>query len=180
MSSISVAVKNVAAYGGKLAGVFHEYALIAERVPSGFEGATNILDATVASLNQISRLLGDDDKSLGLFSPDGILYVQLLVRECAKTLAKVEPIINDACLPRKEFKAKVKRDKKELATKGPRAVIPCELELDEKAFLEKVENTKWSLAEGPLEDDMERMYDLQLHLLLVFQVVTVGALSKDL
>jgi len=180
MPSINVDVKHVAGYGGKLAGVFHQYALIAERVPSGFEGATNILDATVASLNQISRLLGDDDESLKLFSPEGILYVQLLIRECAKTFAKVVPIIHDACLPPKEFKAKLKRDKKELATKGPPEVIPCGLELDEKLFLEKVENTKWSLAEEPLEDDMERMYELQLHLLLVFQVVTVGGLSKDL
>ena len=186
MPSISVAVKEVAAYGGKLAAVFHQYALIAERIPSGFEGATNILDATVASLNQISNLLGDHDErpingtGKKLFSPEGILYVRLLVMECAKTLAKVAPIINDACLPRKEFKAKVKRDKKELAKKSPPEVIPSELELDEKVFLEKVENTKWSLALEPLEDYMERLYDLQLHLLLVFQVVTVGALSKNL
>jgi hypothetical protein len=186
MPSVSVAVKEVAAYGAKLAAVFHQYALIAERIPSGFEGATNILDATVASLNQVSSLLRDEGEGLlngtgkRLFSPGGILYVRLLVTECAKTLAKVEPIINDACLPRKEFKAKVKRDKKELAKKAPPEVVPSELELNEKPFLEKVEDTKWSLAVDPIEDCMDRLYDLQLHLLLVFQVVTVGALSKDL
>lgn len=186
MPRISVAVKEVAAYGQKLAAVFHQYALIVERIPSGFEGATNILDATVASVNQVSSLLKDEEEnalkasSKRHFSPQGILYVRLLISECAKTLAKVQPIVVDACLPRKEYQAKAKRDKKELKKNGQPIVLPSELELDEKVFLENVVNTKWSIAIFPLEECMERLYDLQLHLLLVCQVVTVGVLSKDL
>lgn len=178
-------VKDVATYGGQLSAVFHQYALIAERIPSGFEGATNILDATVATLNQISSLFKDEAEFLkngtskGLFGLEGITYVQILVTECAKTLVKVIPIVEDACLPRKEFQAKTKRNKKELAKHGASEIIISELNLDEGAFLQKVETTKWSLATDQIEDCMERLYDLQLHLLLVFQVVTMGALSRD-
>lgn len=185
-SNVDAAVKDVAAYGGNLAAVFHQYALTAERIPSGFEGATNILDATVSTLNQVSTLFKDeaegfkDGTGKELFSIEGVIYVQRLVTECAKTLAKVEPFVDTACLPRKEFLAKIKRDKKELAKKGEPEVDISGLKLDGKAFLEKVENTNWRLAQDPIEDCMERLYDLQLHLLLVYQVVTVGALSKDL
>jgi len=185
-SNVDATVKDVAAYGGKLAAVFHQYALNADRLPSGLEGATNILDATASALNQVSNLFKDEAEGLKigtrkeLFSIEGVLYVQRLVIECAKTLAKVEPIVDDACLPRKEFQAKVKRDKKELAKKGEPGVNISGLKLDEKAFLDKVENANWRLAQDPIEDCMDRLHDLQLHLHLVYQVVTVGALSKDL
>jgi hypothetical protein len=184
--NVAAITKKVAAYGSQLAAVFHSYALSAEKIPRGFEGAINILDATVATLNQVLSLLKSEaegneaDSGKRLFSEEGLKYVKLLATECATTLAKVQPIVADACLNAKELKAKRRRDKRELAKNGPLNVDIGALELDEKTFLVTVESTKWSLATSEIEECMERLYDLQLHLLLVYQVVTVGIMSRDM
>jgi hypothetical protein len=183
--NVAAITKTVAAYSGQLSAVFHNYALSAEKIPHGFEGAINILDATVVTLNQVLSLLKSEADGIEagrgkkLFSDEGLEYVKLLASECATTLAKVEPIIADACLDAKELKAKRRRQKRKLAKNGPVSVDFAELKLDEKAFLDIVENTKWSLATEEIEECMERLYDLQLHLLLVFQVVTVWVMSRD-
>lgn len=178
---VAAVLTSVAAYGGQLAAVFHNYSLIAETIPAGFEGAINILDATVATLKQVLTLLKDEASSNAkkVFSEEGLKYVQLLALECATTLAKVEPIIEEACLERKERKALQKQKRKTSPKKLVTVLDPLSLTLDEKEFLEKIEKTKWSWATDDIEKCMERLYDLQLHLLLVFQVVTVSALSSD-
>jgi len=176
---VAAVLTSVAAYGGQLAAVFHNYSLIAETIPGGFEGAINILDATVATLKQVLTLLKDEASGDRKFSEEGIKYVQLLALECATTLAKVEPIIEEACLERKERKALQKQKRKTSSKKLVTVLDPLSLTLDEKEFLEKIEKTKWSWATDDVEKCMERLYDLQLHLLLVFQVVTVSALSSD-
>jgi hypothetical protein len=102
--TVSTVLKSVSSYGGQLAAVFHNYSLIADRIPGGFEGAINILDATVITLNQVLTLLKDEPKApyringKKLFSEEGLKYVHLLALECASTLARVEPIIEEACL----------------------------------------------------------------------------------
>ncbi|TAQ90242.1 hypothetical protein B7494_g1416 [Chlorociboria aeruginascens] len=172
-------VTHVSGYGNQVARVFHNYGLIAEKVPRGFEGAINILDATVTTLNQVLSLLNDEVKDSGkrLFSEECLEYVQLLTKECAISLSKVEPAILEACLDRKERRLRKKslkggkEESKELDLMG--------LKIDEKTFLEKVESANWNVAADAIEESMERLYDLQLHLLLVFQVITVGVLSKD-
>ena len=179
-ANVASILTSVAEYSGQLAVVFHNYALITEKIPCGFEGAINILDATVAVLKQVLSLVKDEAEGKKLFSEEGLTYVEILAQESANTLAKVEPIIAEACLERKDRKAKRKLSKKAAAKKLVIEVDPLSLKLDEKDFLEKVEKTKWSWAIDDIEKCMERFYDLQLHLLLVFEVVTVGALSKDL
>lgn len=183
--NVATLTKKVSVYGNQLAAVFHSYGLSAERIPRGFEGAINILDATVVTLNRVLGLLESEAEDIRdgtgkrHFSEGGLEYVKLLATECATTLAKVEPIVAGACLSSKELKTKRKREKKELAKNGPVKVDIEGLELDEKVFLDLVENAKWRVAEVDIEDCMERLYDLQLHLLLIFQVVKVGAMSRD-
>lgn len=184
--SVGAILTNVAAYGGQLAAVFQNYSLITERIPRGFEGAINTLNTTVATLNQVLTLLKDEAEGKGkkLFSDDGLTYVHLLAKECGATLAKVEPIIAEGCLSSKERtklqKSNRQRCKKSKPKKPEPGVDVAALKLDEKDFLEKVEKTRWSWAIKDVEECMERLHDLQLYLLLVFQVVTVGALSRDM
>jgi hypothetical protein len=182
---VVVAVKQVAAYGGQLASVFHTYAFTARRLPRGFEGAINILDATTTSLNQFLDLFDHEAESLKigsgrrLFSDEGLKYVLLLATQCAITLAKVEPIVKDACLGRKELHAKRKLDKETLARDGEPEVDLSSMKLDEKALLGTIECTKWNRVSTQIESCMDRLYDLQLHLLLVSQVAWVSRLSGD-
>jgi hypothetical protein len=184
--SVAVLLTSVSSYGGQLATVFHSYALIAEVVPCGLEGAVNILDATVATLKQVLTLLKDDVEISGLKDGGGRLlsevslkYVHLLALESARTLAKVEPTLDEACLGRKERKALLKKKKNTPPKKAASKLDPLSLRLDEERFLEILEKTKWSSATDNLEKDLDRLYELQLHLLLVYQVITVGALSRD-
>ena len=184
-AEVATITRKIAAYGSQLAAVFHSYALAADKIPPGFEGAINILDATVATLNQVLSLLEAEAKEVEagtttrLFSEDGLDYVMLLAKECATTLAKVEPTVANACLRAKELKARRRREKKTLAKNGPVAVDINALILDENDFLNIVEAANWKLASTEIEECMERLYDLQLHILLVFQVASVGALSTD-
>jgi len=183
--SVATLTKKVSAYGSQLAAVFHSYGLSAERVPRGFEGAINVLDATVVALNQVLGLLESEAEYAGDgisrrdFSDGALEYVKLLATECATTLAKVEPIVADACLSAKEAKAK-RRQERRAGKKQPISLDIDALKLDQDSFLEVVEKAKWSVATEGIEECMERLYDIQLHLLLVFQVVTVGVMSKDL
>jgi hypothetical protein len=184
--NVATLTKKAAAYGSQLATVFHSFSLSAEKIPRGFEGAINVLDATIVTLNQVLNLLESEAEGVrnGIekrhFSNGGLEYVKLLATEFATTLAKVESIVTNACLNAKELKAKRRQEKRELAKNGPVSVDIGNLKLDEIAFLAVVENAKWSLAIVEIEDCMDRLYDLQLHLLLVFQVVTVGVMSRDL
>jgi hypothetical protein len=184
--NVATLTKKVAAYGSQLAAVFHSYGLSAEKVPRGFEGAINVLDATVVALNQVLGLLEPEAENIrdgissGEFSEGGLEYVKLLATECATTLAKVEPIVADACLSSKELKAKRRRERRESGKKIPVPFDIDALELDQKSFLDVVESAKWRVATLGIEECMERLYDIQLHLLLVFQVVTVRVMSKDL
>jgi valyl-tRNA synthetase len=175
---VAAILTSVAGYGGQLAAVFHNYALTAEKIPPGFEGAVNILDATVAVLKQVLKLAKDDAEGKKLFSVKGLTYVQALAQESAKTMAKVEPIIAEACLHRDEREAKRKQSKK--TKKVLTEIDPISLKIDEKDFFNKVEAVKWSLAKNAIDNCMERLYDLQLHLLLVSEVVKVGAFWKEL
>jgi hypothetical protein len=182
-NSVAAILTSVAAYGRQLAAVFHNHALIAEKIPREFEGVITILDATAAVLKQILSLVVDEAENADgkkLFSEEGLIYVQILAQECANTLAKVEPTIADACIERKDLKVERKQRKKTLSLDPIVNYNPLVLNLDEKDFLEKVEKANWRWAIDDIEKCVERLYDLQLHLLLVFEVVTVGALSKDL
>jgi hypothetical protein len=186
--NVVAAIKQVAAYGGQLASVFHTYALTARRLPRGLEGAINILDATTTSLNQFLDLFKKEAESLKngsdrrLFNDEGLKYVLLLTTLCGIALAEVEPIVKDACLGRKELKArrKLQKSKFETLAKGDVPELDLSsLKLDEKALLETIECTKWNYVSSHIELCVDALYDLQLHLQLVSQVAWVGFLSGE-
>lgn len=177
---VATILTNVAGYGGQHAKVFLNYALIAENIPCSFEAAISILDATVTMLQQVLNLVKDQAEGKKTFSDVGLAYAQLLGQQSASTLAEIEPIIAKACLEGKDCKSKRNRNKKEACRIVRQEIDPLSLELDEKDFSRKVETAKWSRALPDVEKCMERLYDLQLHLLLLCEVVTVGALSRDL
>ncbi|KAH8590496.1 hypothetical protein B0O99DRAFT_598966 [Bisporella sp. PMI_857] len=173
---------SVADYGAQLAKVFHSYSLSASRIPRGLEGSINILDATVLSLRQVLELLETKDNSQerkALFNENGLRYIRLLALECATTLAKVEPSVEEACLGNQERKALQKQKRKSGSKNLVTILDPLTLKLDEKCFLEKIEQAKWNVAIGDVNDYMDRLYELQLHLYLIFQVGTVALVSRD-
>jgi hypothetical protein len=183
-ANVAARVTQVATYGLQIATVFHQYTSTAERIPPGFKGTINTLDATNATLNQILKFLKDEVEAgrnasgRKLFSDEGLIYVQLLATECGKSLFMVERTVVGACMDRKDLKSSYKRMKK---GKPAKKIDFTALELEnDKTFLEKVENTRWSYASDLMEGYIERLYDLQLHLLLVFQVISVSELSRDL
>jgi hypothetical protein len=183
---VATSAKQVTAYGSQLAAVFHSFSLPAEKIPQWLEGAINVLDATIVTLNQVLNLLESEAEGVRSgnekrhFSLGGLEYAKLLATEFATTLAKVEAIVTNACLNAKELKAKRRQEKRELAKNGPVSVDIDNLKLDKIAFLAVVENAKWSLVIVEIKDCKDKLYGLQLHLLLVFQVVTVGVMSRDL
>ena len=169
---------STADYGAQLAAVFHSYLLTAEKVPSGLEGAVNILDATVMTLKQILKFLREKHEK-PLFNENGLQYIGILISECATTLAKIEPAIDEAYLPRQEREALQKKKRKLVFKNLATVVDPLVLKLDEKELLEKIERTKWAIAIDDVDDCTERLYELQLHLHLISQVGSLVLLSRD-
>jgi hypothetical protein len=180
---VALITKKVADYGAQIAAVLHTHSLTAERVPRDFEGSINILDSTVTTLRQALDLLNEEAAHKGqkLFSEEGIKYVHLLTTECATTLAKIEPLLVKATLTPTEAREKRKLERKAVAEKGKPKVDPLQLRLDDKAFLEVVETAKWSRILAEMEEEVvNKLYDLQLHLFIIVQVVKVGSLSRDM
>ena len=175
-------VSSVAAYGGQIASVFHNYAFIAKTIPRDFLDVNNLLDASAASLKQLLTLLAPSDtepREADIFNEEGLKYVKLLIVEVATVLTKFEPAVAEACLDRHERK-KLQRQKWRMGTKNNSTILdPSTLKIDEKKFLEKAETTDWYLVIDDLSQHVSRLYELQLLVLLVFQVGTVAKLSKD-
>jgi len=182
---VAAILKSVSTYGGKISSVFHNYSLIADQIPYGFEGTINILDATNTTLTRVLNILqtkaesGSNIDGKVLLNNEGLKYVQLLALECATALAKIEPAVDEASLDGKERRA-LEKEKRRLTKRPAPPVNPLALSLDEEDFLERIEKTKWSRAVNDIDEAMERLYELQLHLLLVFQVASVSALSTTL
>ena len=127
-------------------------------------------------------MCSSDLNSKKLLSEDGLKYIHTLAKECAVVLAKVEPAIADAGLDRRDRKSKRKNGKRTSSNHNVE-MDSSKLKLDEKEFLSKIEKARWSPSVPSIDDFrdyIDRLYEIQLHALLVFQVVTVGALSRDL
>ena len=175
-------VSSVATYGGQIATVFHNYSLVAKVLPRDFAGANNILNASTSTLKQLLTLLATSNREserVHLFSEEGLEYVKLIVFEIATILTKIQPAVEEACLSRPE-RRKLQRQKRRAETRNNAAILdPLTLKLDEQVFLERVEKTNWNVAIDDLSEHIPRLYELQLLVLLVFQVGTVAKLSKD-
>jgi len=178
-------LKAVLSYGTKLVSGFHQCHLD-DTLPCGFTGFMHTLDATLATLRKVSGLFKDESAGQR-YSPadhplneDGLSYLQRLVQRTARAFGGFELAIVDACLPTQEYRDKIRRDVKFLKKNGRTSIEISTLNLDEKVFLGQLEHTNWDRAEDKLDDCLNVLNDIQLCLLLIFQVVTVGALSKDL
>lgn len=176
--NIVVLLTSVARYGGQLTAVFHNYALTCDHLAIDFEGSISIFDATVVTLKQVLELVKDHvENGKDLFSQQGLEYAHLLAVECGNTFVRIETATKEGGLSREERRALKKE------TNGPPTVLPAstlaDLTLDEKSFLKSVEKGIRAWKNMDVWDFIKRLHDLQLHLLLVYQVVTVGALSKD-
>jgi hypothetical protein len=170
---------SVTNYGGKLAAALHNYVLTCEPIPMWFEGSLNIVDATVVTLKQVLEVVKDHvENGKNLFSPQGLEFAHLLAAECGNTFLRIVTLTARSNLSREEQTALRSSE-----GKNPAAVPVADLinmSLDEKSFLKTIEKVVGAWKKSDSLDCIERLHDLQLHLLLLYQVVTVGALSKDL
>jgi hypothetical protein len=138
-------------------------------------------DATNTTFVQILEILRDDgDTGKRLISNEGLRYCRLLAARCARVLASIEPAIDEACLDGDDRKASKKQKTRAVIENFVSLIDPLKLKLDEDDFLERLEKTKWTLAMVDIEECMEELYELQLHTLLLLQVLSVNALSSSL
>ncbi|TGO52762.1 hypothetical protein BCON_0135g00110 [Botryotinia convoluta] len=180
-----VGLNSILAYAGRLSFVFHRYRLLSTEneylIPSVVEEHISLLSSTIGTLNEVLGLLKREDEGKPqnhVFSDDGLQFVNLLVGECAMVLGKIAPTATKAA-------QKVERKKKQKSAKKTKAetiapVGPTQLKLDEEKFLNNLETTVWYRVDNDTYAYLERFKKIQLHLLLVYQVVTVGSLLGDL
>ncbi|RAL66300.1 hypothetical protein DID88_005970 [Monilinia fructigena] len=173
----------VLVYAGQLSHVLHRYRLTLEIdsiVPIAVEEHISLVSSAIGTLNGVLTLLrnkaGTDQ--IPLFSEEGHRYVNVLVLEYSEILQKIAPITAKACLKR-ERKKKQKNAKK-VKAEVVIPVVPKQLKLDDEKFSNDLENAIWYRVCDVTDAYMERLKEIQLHLLLIYQVVTVGSFSRDL
>ncbi|KAH8591866.1 hypothetical protein B0O99DRAFT_744109 [Bisporella sp. PMI_857] len=139
---------------------------LADYLPCAFSGFLGNLYATVFTLQQIKELLepkGDEALKGALFKDNGLRYIYLVAMEYATTLKKAEPAVEKGCLEWRERKALQKQE------------IKAGFKLDGKEFARSVNATDWGVVIDEIEDDIEKLYRLQLGLFLINKV---GRLPK--
>jgi hypothetical protein len=141
---VAAILTSLAAYGGKLAEVFHNHSITAGNLPRAFKGTLNIFDAIVDSLKQVLSLVKDEVDGRNLFSRQGLEYVHIVALECATTLAKIGHIVAESCLEHKEHEALMERRKKASSENPVTVLDPTKLNLDGKDFFDKVEGKRES------------------------------------
>lgn len=179
MENIVALLTSVTAYCGQFVPVLHNYRHDGYYLQISFERKVYVIDAAVVTLRQVLGLVKDHvEHGKHLFSPQGIEYTQLLAVECGNTLFSIESITAEGCLTRAERKA-LKKKQKDTPPSALTVTDLINLSLDEKSFQKTLEKgiEAWELDD--VEKSIDRLSDLEVRLLLVYQVVTVAALSKD-
>ncbi|TGO38471.1 hypothetical protein BHYA_0074g00190 [Botrytis hyacinthi] len=180
-----VDLDSILAYAGRLSFVFHRYRLLSTEneylIPSVVEEHMSLISSIIGTLNEVLGLVkrGYAGKPQNhIFSDDGLQFVSLLVGECAKVLGKIAPTATKAAqkLERKKTRKTAKKTKENIIA----PVVPTQLKLDEEKFLNDLETAVWYRVDNDTHVYLERFKKIQLHLLLVYQVVTVGSLLGDL
>ncbi|TGO90146.1 hypothetical protein BPOR_0077g00190 [Botrytis porri] len=180
-----VGLDTTLAYAGRLSFVFHRYRLLSTEneylIPSVVEEHISLLISTIGTLNEVLGLLKREDAGKTqnhVFSNDGLQFVNLLVGECAKVLGKIAPMATKAAqkVERKKKQESAKKAKEEIIE----PVEPTQLQLDEEKFLKDLETAVWYRVDNDTHAYLERFKKIQLHLLLVYQVVTFGLLLGNL
>lgn len=171
---IEALLTSVISYGGQIAAVIHNHVLTCNpSAPDVFEGCVITLNGTTSTLMQILGIVGDHvEHGKNIFSKQGLEYAHLLAVECGNTLLNIETVFGIACLDREERKALKKKQKASV-------IDLTKLCLDEEAFLKAIEKAGRTWERDGVRQSFSRLHLLQLHLLLVCQVVTVGIVSKD-
>jgi hypothetical protein len=177
--NIVALLTSVTAYCGQFAPVLHDYRYDRYFLQREFEGKVYVIDTAVVTLRKVLGLVKDHvEHGKNLFSPQGIEYTQLLAVECGRTLFSIESKTAEGCLTREERKA-LKTKQKETPPSALTVTDLIDLSLDEKSFQDTLEKEIEAGENLDVEESIDRLSDLQLRLLLVYQVVTVAALSKD-
>ncbi|CZS92142.1 uncharacterized protein RAG0_02635 [Rhynchosporium agropyri] len=146
--NVTKILSKVATYGSAITSVVMNHMITAKRTPEGLEGAVNIINATVATLQQVSShlvaetVILDGQQERKPLSRKGVQYVRLLAIECAVALVKIGPIAGDRCLNREELRAKRKLKRKSPAKRDLDVGSDIDIDslsLDTAALAEAVE-----------------------------------------
>ncbi|KAF7944559.1 uncharacterized protein EAE97_005192 [Botrytis byssoidea] len=179
-----VDLNSILAYAGRLSFVFHRYRLLSTEneylIPSVVEEHISLLSSTIGTLNEVLGLLKREDAGKTqnhVFSDDSLQFVNWLVEECAKVLGKIVPTATKAAqkVERKKTRKTAKKTKENIIA----PVVSMQLKLDEEKFLIDLETAVWHRVDNDTHVYLQRFRKIQLHLLLVYQVVTVGSLLGD-
>ncbi|TGO59209.1 hypothetical protein BOTNAR_0167g00050 [Botryotinia narcissicola] len=179
-----VDLDSILAYAGRLSFVFHRYRLLSTGneylIPSVVEEHISLLSSTIGTLNEVLSLLQRENAGKTqkhIFSDDGLQLVNKLVEKCAKVLGKIAPTAIKAAqkVERKKTRKTAKKAKENIIA----PVVSTQFKLDEEKFLNELETAVWHRVDNDTRAYLQRFRKIQLHLLLVYQVVTVGSLLGD-
>lgn len=182
-TDVAKSLQSVSAYAEQLSRAFHRHRLLSTvRIVSDVvEECTGVFTSTIGTLGEVLDLLRREDADTNqnqLFSDEGLRYVNILGGECATILAKIAPTIAKAGQKKERKKKRKNAQTSKVETEAP--MVLMQLKLDEEKLLNDLDNAIWYCIDDDGYVFMDRLREVQLRLLLVYQVVTVGSLSRDL
>lgn len=194
-AEVGTTLASVISYGEQLSSVFHTHILTAETPPKIAVGITHVLDSTLTALKAVQKQCdslnesGTEEKRLALFSEAGKDYVRVLARECGLALGKIVPVIEKNSVDRKrKSKGRRTRHGKEAEEGAPEpspetALEFIKIKLNEESFLRDLDSAHYrrfkSDSGAQMLKVLARLHELQPLLLLISQVIMLGALSRD-
>lgn len=177
-SSILTFVSDVALFGARISHVFHNYASLERRVDRRLQSRLGHLNATVQTLGRLAELIKGETKESRVLDDQAFKYVETLADECAITMERMNWIITGDRAWRNVHEPRYWKSVAVVNSKGQKELLKPEI--DEMAIYQGLKGSKGNGKLGQIGGTSDRFEELQLHLLLVVQVITVHNMTKTL
>lgn len=180
---VNTRVAQVLSYGSQLATLFHQYSSTVKRWTVTSERMVRSLDSALATLKLVLKFLaaeivneGNDGKKL--FSDEGLVYMHLLVTEYGKCLFMLEKKILSWNMGNEVRRsASMRPNEKDIVEMLPKSIDFTDLKVQsEGALLRKMEEMRGNLPYSFTNKRIERLEDVRMHVLLLWQVFSLGKL----
>lgn len=174
--SILTFVSDVALFGARIAPVFHNYATLERHVDRRLGPQVGHLNATIQSLGRLAELLKGETTEGCVLDDQAFKYVETLADECAIAMGRMNWIITGDRKWRNCYAPRYWKSVAVVNKKGQKELLKPEI--DEIAMSQGLRSCNGNGKLGQIGGTSDRFKELQLHLLLVVQVIMMHNMTK--
>lgn len=171
-------VNDVALFGARISHVFHNYASLERHVDRRLPSRLGHLNAIVQTLSRLAELIKAETNENCLLDDQAFNYVETLADECAVTIGRMIWVMTGDRAWRNVHAPWYWKSVAIVNSKGQKELRKPEI--DELAIYQGLKASKRNGKFGQIGGTSNRFEELQLHLLLVVQVISIHNMTKML